>query len=114
LTVADVVVLMPRWTQQDWMAEARCKGQTHLFFAPFGEPAEPREAREALARSICMACPVLEPCRDWARRHREQGFWGGENDEQRNEVRKRAQRGRTRPQPAAAHGGLDLDAAAEA
>ena len=88
--MAEVVVLLPRWTQQDWMADGRCKGQTELFFAPFGEQAEPREAREAIARAICLRCPVLDPCREYARRNREQGFWGGENDEQRAEHRKRA------------------------
>jgi hypothetical protein len=38
---------------------------------------------------VCLTCPVLLPCRDYARRHREQGFWGGENDEQRIELRRR-------------------------
>jgi WhiB family transcriptional regulator, redox-sensing transcriptional regulator len=87
--MADVVALKARWTQQDWMAEAVCGGQTALFFPPHGEQAEARERREARARAVCMTCPVLLSCRDYARRHREQGFWGGENDEQRIELRRR-------------------------
>ncbi len=39
---------------------------------------------------MCITCPVILPCRDYARRHREQGFWGGENDEQRVEIRRRS------------------------
>ncbi len=88
--MADVVPLKARWTQQDWMAEAVCRGRTALFFAPHGEQAEAREHREARARAVCLTCPVILPCRDYARRHREQGYWGGENDEQRIEVRRRS------------------------
>jgi WhiB family redox-sensing transcriptional regulator len=88
--VADVVPLSARWTQPDWMAEAACRGRTALFFPPHGEQAEARERREAKAAAVCAGCRVLLPCRDYARRHREQGFWGGENDERRLEVRRRA------------------------
>ena len=69
-----------------------CKGQTHHFFAPHGEQAEAREAREAIAGAICGSCAVIDVCREYARRNREQGFWGGENDEQRVEHRRRAAR----------------------
>jgi WhiB family redox-sensing transcriptional regulator len=102
--VADVVYLMPRWTQQDWMAEAACKGQTALFFAPHGEQAEARGVREAQARAICLECPALNPCREYARRNREQGFWGAENDEDRMEARRRSRTGRPLAAPFAAEG----------
>ncbi|NBX12864.1 MAG: WhiB family transcriptional regulator, partial [Acidimicrobiia bacterium] len=36
------------------------------------------------ARKVCMECPVLETCRNFARQHREYGFWGGESEEQRH------------------------------
>jgi WhiB family transcriptional regulator, redox-sensing transcriptional regulator len=88
--MADVVPLKARWAQQDWMAEAVCRGRTSLFFPPHGEQAEARERREARAMAVCLTCPVRVPCRDYARRHREQGFWGGENDEQRIELRRRS------------------------
>ena len=84
-----VVELNP-WVQQDWMDEAACKGQTQWFFAPHGEQADARERREAVAMTICGSCAVMDTCRDYARSHREQGFWGGENDEERTEVRRRA------------------------
>ena len=32
---------------------------------------------------MCRACPALVECRDWAREHREYGFWGGESEEER-------------------------------
>lgn len=93
--MAEVVFLKSRWTQQDWMGEAVCKGQTHHFFAPHGEQADAREAREAIARSICQTCSVLVECREYAREHREQGFWGAENDEERTEHRRRTRHAAT-------------------
>ena len=89
-----VIELLPRWVQQEWMELGCCKGQTHYFFAPHGEQAEAREAREAIAASICTSCSVIDVCREYARRNREQGFWGGENDEQRIAARRRANRQR--------------------
>ncbi len=66
-----------------WADDAMCRGQTPLFFAPQGERPEARVVREAKARSICHACPVIEACRTWARDQREYGFWGGESEEER-------------------------------
>ncbi len=66
-----------------WTGEAACQGQTRLFFAPAGERPEARVVREAQARAVCQACPALVECRDWAREHREYGFWGGESEEER-------------------------------
>jgi WhiB family redox-sensing transcriptional regulator len=88
----SVIELAPRWVQQEWMELGSCKGQTQYFFAPHGEQAEAREAREVLALAICRSCMVMETCRDYARRNREQGFWGGENDEDRVTARRRANR----------------------
>jgi WhiB family redox-sensing transcriptional regulator len=87
--MADVVHLLPRWTQQDWMSEAVCTGKTEHFFAPHGEQAEARAVREARALAICRVCPVILDCRSYARHHRELGFWGGENDDARQEARRR-------------------------
>ncbi len=66
-----------------WTADAECVGQTDVFFAPAGERPETRLLREARARAICQRCEVMIPCREWAREHREYGFWGGESEEER-------------------------------
>lgn len=66
-----------------WATEASCRGETRLFFAPAGERPEARATREAQARAVCQSCPSLLDCRDWAREHREYGFWGGESEEER-------------------------------
>jgi WhiB family redox-sensing transcriptional regulator len=66
-----------------WTLFAACKGQTDLFFPRRGERPERRDTRESAARKICDSCPALEPCREWARRNREYGFWGGESEVER-------------------------------
>ena len=68
---------------EDWTAAAACKGRTHLFFGSAGERPERRVRREARARKVCGSCPALWPCRLSARANRENGFWGGESEEER-------------------------------
>lgn len=70
-------------TDVSWLDEAVCKGHTEVFFGPAAERPERRVEREALAKSYCLSCPVLLPCRRNARLNLEHGFWGGENDEDR-------------------------------
>lgn len=70
-------------TREPWMDNAACKGRLELFFGIAGERPERRVRREAAARLICASCPVMHPCRSLARRNRENGFWGGENEEER-------------------------------
>jgi WhiB family transcriptional regulator, redox-sensing transcriptional regulator len=67
-----------------WMNQAMCKGKTSLFFPPRAERPQARVRREAQARLLCAGCPVLEPCRQYARANREYGFWGGESEEERH------------------------------
>ena len=66
-----------------WAGRPACRGRSDLFFSPHAERREARERREGEARALCLACPVLEPCRAWARERREYGFWGGESEEER-------------------------------
>lgn len=82
-TAAGGLRLLPRWSQQEWMTKAACRGRTQLFFAPRAERPQGRERRESLARLICDQCPVELACRTYARDHRELGFWGGESEDGR-------------------------------
>lgn len=68
----------PTWTDQ-----AACVGRTDLFFGIAGERPERRVRREHIARALCNACPVMAECRAAARNNRENGFWGGETEEER-------------------------------
>jgi WhiB family redox-sensing transcriptional regulator len=60
-----------------------CRGRTGPFFAPPNERPRARLRRENEARWLCLQCPVLHACRDWARTQGEYGFWGGESEEER-------------------------------
>ncbi len=79
VTLSDLVLT----DERPWVAEAKCVGKTHLFFAPPGERSQRRARREALATSYCNQCLSRIACRQWARTSRESGFWGGESDEER-------------------------------
>lgn len=72
------------WDDTSWSALAECRGLSEIFFPPAAERPQAREKREAQARQVCHACPVMMECRDFARRHREYGFWGGESEEERH------------------------------
>ena len=69
-----------------WMDHADCRGKSALFFPPPGERPAARDARENRARRVCLSCPVLGPCREYARTSRELGFWGGESEIERAEA----------------------------
>ena len=81
--VVPLTVSRQHYPLVGWQAAALCAGQTDIFFAPPGERPEARARREAKARQLCLACPVLDNCRVWARSNREYGFWGGESEEER-------------------------------
>jgi WhiB family redox-sensing transcriptional regulator len=70
--------------REEWVADAACKGQTHLFFPPLAERPQARVRRETLARQLCGSCPVEQQCRGFARTNREYGLWGGESEEERH------------------------------
>lgn len=83
--MATVEVLYHRQATDDrWMANAACKGLTHLFFPSPAERPQARERREEMAQAVCASCPVQGTCRDFARTNHEYGFWGGESEDQRH------------------------------
>jgi hypothetical protein len=42
-----------------WMGQGACSGKTNLFFPPRAERPQARVRREAQARIVCQACPVM-------------------------------------------------------
>ena len=67
-----------------WREGAACRGtDLEVFFPGRGEPAEP-------ARRICAACPVRQPCLDYAIGHGiTHGIWGGLTERDRRALRTR-------------------------
>lgn len=73
-----------------FLARARtplpCTSQPCLFHTPDGHAAEreaPNPARVEEAKNLCLDCPLMLDCRDWARSRGETGVWGGEDDAER-------------------------------
>lgn len=77
------MVLLDDLRPPEWADDAACRGRVNLFFGQPGERPERRRRREIAARRICENCPVIEACRDAARANHENGFWGGESEEER-------------------------------
>lgn len=76
-----------------WQARAACKPHGSLFDEPEGEMKADREARERNAKAICAACPARPDCLTFAVENYPQfGIWGGLNDEERYNLRRRQQR----------------------
>ena len=67
-----------------WRYRAACRGaDLTVFFPGRGESAEP-------ARQICAACPVRQPCLDYALSHGiTHGIWGGLAERDRRPLRTR-------------------------
>ena len=65
-----------------WRELAACRGtDLNLFFPGRGESAEP-------ARQACAACPVRQPCLDYANSNAiTHGIWGGLTERERRVLR---------------------------
>ena len=76
-----------------WWDLAACRGQDATpFFAPsYFERRADKLAREAVAKSICLRCPVRDDCLEHALETGDpHGVWGGMNEaERRAELRRR-------------------------
>ena len=81
----------PDWSWQD---DAHCRGEDLvLFFGPDGEQRAEREIREAKAKRICGRCPVRSECLDYAvSRPEKYGLYGGLNEDERANERRRRMR----------------------
>ena len=74
---------------ETWHLKAACRGPASVYFFPPSAPErrEERDAREAKAKGICVACPVKAECLDFALRVREpHGIWGGLTEGERREL----------------------------
>ena len=67
-----------------WRERAACRGtDLGVFFPERGESAE-------AARRVCAACPVRQPCLDYAITNRiASGVWGGLTERERRALRSR-------------------------
>ncbi len=75
--------LLENW---EWQERAACADvNPDLFFAAESERGSRKHARELLAKSLCMTCPVRRECREHALLVGEAyGVWGGTTEEERD------------------------------
>lgn len=91
--------------QMIWLEQAACRGKTELFYGEEVGRSAParRRQREAIAKSICATCPVIDQCLAAAFEHDdEHGIWGGLTPKERDVVRFGVERRRRRRPGAAA------------
>jgi WhiB family redox-sensing transcriptional regulator len=70
----------------DWHGRGTCVGEDpDVFFPSHGDPGTE-------ARKVCTACTVREQCLDYAVVADEFGIWGGLDQQERRNLRKRRQR----------------------
>jgi len=69
------------------MPNAACIGHAELFFINLPYTAEER-TKEKLAKQLCLICPHLTECRDYALAHEDYGIWGGTSEKQRSYLRR--------------------------
>jgi WhiB family transcriptional regulator, redox-sensing transcriptional regulator len=76
------VPALPAPAPAGWQYRAACRGtDLNVFFPGRGESAGP-------ARQICAACPVRQPCLDYALRYGiTYGIWGGLTERDRRPLR---------------------------
>jgi len=71
-----------RPTQPQWMTEAKCKGQTDLFFN------EGNSLYVRAAKVICGTCNVRRECLAFAMKNDDQGIWAGTSTNERERIRR--------------------------
>lgn len=71
----------------DWRLSAACRDLDPDLFFPIGS-AGPAVTQATAAKQVCLACPVRQPCLDWALRHyQDHGIWGGTTELERRALR---------------------------
>ena len=72
----------------EWQFEGACRETgSESFYHPDGERGAARRLRDAAAKEICAACPVIAACREHALAIREPfGVWGGLTEDERQVV----------------------------
>ena len=85
-------------TALSWQDEGACRDQdTNEFYLG------PTNSTTTTAKKVCAGCPVLEACREWGIAHEPYGVWGGMDEKERvNERRRRVRYARAERDRAAA------------
>jgi WhiB family redox-sensing transcriptional regulator len=71
-----------------WMSRGACRGEDPDIFFPVGN-AGPALTQIAEAKAVCVRCPVMDACLEWAlSRPERSGVWGGTSGQERDAIRR--------------------------
>ena len=71
-----------------WRGQAACRDTDPDLFFPVGTTG-PALEQIATARAVCEACPVQDPCLEFALlTNQDSGIWGGTSEDERRKLRK--------------------------
>lgn len=79
----------PTGLDSSWMERGSCRRvDPDIFYVPDGTRGQARQDCIAAAKRVCLRCPVLAKCREFALATREpHGVWGGLSEEERSGFR---------------------------
>ncbi|MFJ2158270.1 WhiB family transcriptional regulator [Streptomyces sp. NPDC087856] len=73
----------------EWTQRAACAHEDPELFFPLSSTG-PALRQELAAKRVCLRCPVIRQCFDWAMRSGQvHGVWGGTSERERAELRRR-------------------------
>ncbi|MCU4187039.1 WhiB family transcriptional regulator [Acidiferrimicrobium sp. IK] len=80
------------WDAEGWRSASACRDIDPEMFFPVGVTGDAM-ARADAAKEICRGCPVVEECLIFAvTTNQEYGIWGGLDEEERRDVRRKWRR----------------------
>ena len=80
------------WALDEWRGNASCRNADPGLFFPVGTTG-PAVSQIEEAKIVCRACPVREPCLEFAlATNQDSGVWGAASEEERRLLRQQRRR----------------------
>jgi WhiB family redox-sensing transcriptional regulator len=80
------------WALDEWRGNASCRNADPGLFFPVGTTG-PAVSQIEAAKIVCRACPVREPCLEFAlATNQDSGVWGAASEEERRLLRQQRRR----------------------
>lgn len=84
------------WALDGWRAQASCRSADPDLFFPVGSTG-PAVSQIEAAKIVCRACPVRQPCLEFAlTTNQDSGVWGAASEEERRVLRRQRLQDRRR------------------
>jgi WhiB family redox-sensing transcriptional regulator len=88
----DIVWSQVTWDAAHWRDQAACQDVSAELFFPVGASG-PALDQIGQAKAVCAGCPVADQCLQFAvTTNQEYGVWGGLDEDERRDVRRRWRR----------------------